>query len=70
MLNTIDELSNINKNIKLNIFGSIEPDYYYPILPLMAINGSQGIGTGYSTNIPMYNPMDICKYIRAKIDFS
>ena len=47
---------------------SIEPDYYYPILPLMAINGSQGIGTGYSTNIPMYNPMDICKYIRAKID--
>jgi len=28
LLNTIDELSKIYSNIKLNIFGSIEPEYY------------------------------------------
>ncbi len=41
----------------------IEPKHYYPVLPLWAINGSLGIGTGYSTNIPAYNPMDVMKYI-------
>ena len=29
----------------------IEPEYYVPILPLILINGCEGIGTGYSTNI-------------------
>jgi DNA topoisomerase-2 len=46
---------------------SIEPEYYYPILPNAVINGSDGIGTGYSTSIPMCNPSVIAKYIRAKI---
>ena len=32
------------------------------------MNGSQGIGTGYSTKIPMHNPLDICKYVRNKIE--
>ena len=45
----------------------IEPEYYYPILPMLLINGSQGIGTGYSTKVPMYNPMDIIRYITNKI---
>ena len=43
---------------------SIEPEYYYPIIPTILINGSQGIGTGYSTKIPMYNPKDIILYIK------
>ena len=25
----------------------IEPEYYYPIIPTVLANGSQGIGTGY-----------------------
>ncbi len=37
----------------------IEPLYYVPVLPLILINGAQGIGTGYSTNIPCHNPKDI-----------
>jgi len=41
----------------------IEPKYYYPILPIWAINGSRGIGTGFSTDIPAHNPVDIMKYI-------
>ena len=38
---------------------SIEPEYYVPVLPLILINGCHGIGTGYSTSIPCYNPKDI-----------
>ena len=45
----------------------IEPKYYYPILPMIAINGSCGIGTGFSTEVPCHNPLDIAKYIRNKI---
>lgn len=46
----------------------IEPEYYYPIIPMVLANGSQGIGTGYSTSIPMYNPMDLCNWVRSKIN--
>ncbi len=37
----------------------IEPDYYLPIIPLILINGAIGIGTGYSTNVPQFNPEDV-----------
>lgn len=42
----------------------IEPEFYMPILPLILINGSLGIGTGWSTEIPQYNPVDIIKNIK------
>jgi DNA topoisomerase-2 len=38
---------------------SIEPKFYIPILPLILINGCQGIGTGFSTSVPCFNPEDI-----------
>jgi len=38
---------------------SIEPEYYLPIIPMILVNGAIGIGTGYSTNIPQFNPKDI-----------
>jgi DNA topoisomerase-2 len=37
----------------------IEPVYFVPTLPLVLINGTTGIGTGYSTQVPCYNPIDI-----------
>lgn len=37
----------------------VEPDWYAPILPMLLINGSRGIGTGYSTFIPQFNPSDL-----------
>jgi len=37
----------------------IEPEYYVPIIPSILVNGSSGIGTGWSTNVPSYNPKDI-----------
>ena len=46
----------------------IEPKYYIPILPMVLVNGSEGIGTGYSTNIPCYNPKDIISNLKILID--
>lgn len=47
---------------------SIEPVYYVPILPMILINGQEGIGTGYSTFIPNYSPTDIIANLRAKLN--
>jgi len=44
----------------------IEPEYYIPIIPMILVNGGIGIGTGYSTNIPQFDPSElisICKII-------
>lgn len=38
---------------------NIEPEYYCPIIPMVLVNGCEGIGTGFSTYIPPYNPKDI-----------
>lgn len=38
---------------------SVEPNYYLPILPLVLINGAQGVGLGWSTSITKFNPRDI-----------
>ena len=46
---------------------SIEPKFYVPILPTVLINGCAGIATGWSTNIPSYNPIDIGKMIESKL---
>ena len=45
----------------------VEPEYYIPVVPLLAINGSIGIGTGYSTDIPPHNPSDIVTLIRHRL---
>jgi DNA topoisomerase-2 len=45
----------------------IEPRYYYPILPTLLMNGSTGIGTGFSTEIPCYHPVDLCNIILDRI---
>mgnify|MGYP000106082697 CR=1 FL=1 len=42
---------------------SVEPEYYVPTLPMILINGGDGIGTGYSSQVPCYNPSDIKKNI-------
>lgn len=37
----------------------VEPEWYAPILPMLLVNGSRGIGTGYSTFVPSFNPSDL-----------
>lgn len=45
----------------------IEPEFYAPIIPMVLINGAEGIGTGFSTKIPPYNPVDVINNIRRMI---
>jgi DNA topoisomerase-2 len=47
---------------------SIEPEWYVPILPAVLINGAEGIGTGWSTSIPNYNPRDIVDNIKCLLN--
>ena len=42
----------------------IEPVFYMPVVPIILVNGTVGIGTGWSTNIPQFNPLDIVNNIR------
>lgn len=42
----------------------VEPDHYVPIIPMLLVNGCIGIGTGFSTTIPCYNPLDICGLLK------
>jgi DNA topoisomerase-2 len=37
----------------------IEPEFFVPVLPTVLINGTEGIGTGFSTYIPPFNPLDV-----------
>ena len=65
IFNKLDEpLYKYNKDDGLDI----EPEYYVPIIPMVLINGSQGIGTGWSTDIPKFNPLDIIKNIKNKLN--
>jgi DNA topoisomerase-2 len=48
----------------------VEPEYYLPVVPLLAINGSVGIGTGYSTDIPPYKPDDLICLLRHRLEGS
>jgi len=46
---------------------SIEPDHYVPILPFILVNGSMGIGTGFSSNIPSFSPEELVDYLLARL---
>ena len=45
----------------------VEPKHYLPVIPWILVNGSRGVGTGWSTDINSYNPLEIIKYTRMKI---
>jgi DNA topoisomerase-2 len=44
-----------------------EPTTFVPIIPLILINGSIGIGTGWSCFIPQFNPIELVDHIRSKL---
>jgi len=45
----------------------IEPMFYVPTLPILLINGSEGVSSGFAQKILSRNPADIKKYISAKL---
>lgn len=46
---------------------TIEPKVYAPIIPMVLCNGADGIGTGWSTSIPNYHPMEIVKNLKRRM---
>merc|ERR1719171_1501732 len=46
----------------------IEPNYYVPVIPMVLVNGAEGIGTGYSTYVLNYNPHDIIANLRRSLN--
>lgn len=46
----------------------IEPLFYMPIIPMALVNGCEGIGTGWSTHIPNFNPRELIENIRRRLD--
>lgn len=47
---------------------AVEPKYFMPILPLVLVNGAEGMGTGHSTFIMSYNPDDLKQSILKLLD--
>lgn len=47
----------------------IEPKFYIPIVPLILINGAEGVGNGYSTKILNYGLNDVIVAIKEIIKF-
>ena len=72
----LNQLSNIifNKddNFQLNFLNDdgfkIEPEHFIPIVPMILINGTEGIGTGFSTFIPKFKLEDIKKCLINKLE--
>ena len=54
-------LYNVEEGLK------IEPVWYAPIIPMVLVNGAEGIGTGWSTSIPEHNPIELAKNLIRKI---
>ncbi|CAE7037157.1 TOP2 [Symbiodinium natans] len=43
---------------------SIEPRWYCPVIPMVLVNGVEGIGTGWSSSVPNFNPREIVENLR------
>jgi DNA topoisomerase-2 len=41
---------------------------YFPVVPLLVINGCIGIGTGFSTDIPPHNPEEVVGLLRDRLE--
>lgn len=46
----------------------VEPKFYVPIIPMILVNGALGIGTGWSSSVPQYNPLDIIECVKTWLD--
>ena len=55
-------LYNVEEGLK------IEPVWYVPIIPMVLVNGAEGIGTGWSTSVPEFNPIELAQNLIRKIN--
>ena len=46
----------------------VEPEWYIPILPMVLVNGAEGIGTGWASKIPPYDVQEIVGNLNRMLD--
>lgn len=51
----------LEKKLEDNI--EVEPEYFAPVIPTVLVNGATGIASGFSTNIPCFDPVEITRWI-------
>ena len=42
----------------------VEPCFFVPVIPMVLVNGASGIGTGFSTDVPCFNPHELIARIK------
>jgi len=47
----------VNRQVEDSV--EIEYEFFVLIIPMILVNGCEGIGTGWSTTVPNYNPLEI-----------
>ncbi|NXW70734.1 TOP2A topoisomerase, partial [Hirundo rustica] len=46
----------------------VEPEWYMPIIPMVLVNGAEGIGTGWACKIPNFDIREVVSNIRRLMD--
>uniref|UniRef100_A0A8C2Q939 DNA topoisomerase 2 n=1 Tax=Cyprinus carpio TaxID=7962 RepID=A0A8C2Q939_CYPCA len=46
----------------------VEPEWYIPIIPMVLVNGAEGIGTGWACKIPNYDSREIVNNINRMLN--
>jgi len=46
----------------------IEPKFYIPVVPLILVNGGQGVATGFASNVSPYKLEDVIQAIKDTLD--
>ncbi|XP_072431341.1 DNA topoisomerase 2-beta isoform X2 [Chiloscyllium punctatum] len=46
----------------------VEPEWYCPIIPMVLVNGAEGIGTGWACRIPNYDARELVNNVRRMLD--
>merc|ERR1711892_1007611 len=62
--NLFNENDDAVLNYLLDDNTKIEPEWYIPIIPMVLVNGADGIGTGWMTKVPNYDPREIVRNLK------
>uniref|UniRef100_A0A8C4TJ38 Topo IIA-type catalytic domain-containing protein n=1 Tax=Erpetoichthys calabaricus TaxID=27687 RepID=A0A8C4TJ38_ERPCA len=46
----------------------VEPEWYIPIIPMVLINGAEGIGTGWACRLPNFDVKEVVNNVRRMLD--
>jgi DNA topoisomerase-2 len=46
---------------------TVEPKFFVPVIPTLLLNGSEGIGTGWSTSVPTHHLPHVVEQVRCRV---